>query len=333
MPHEIDTMMYVGDTPWHQLGVKLNHPPTIREGLSKAGLNWNVYKKPTYYEQTTMSESRKSELTGHYVTVRSDTQEVLGHVSERYEVLDNIDAFAPFEVLLDYGFQLETAGAIEGGKKIWVLAKSPDKYLVGDDKIQPYAFLYTSHDGSAGNTFRDTAVRVVCKNTIDFALTQKSTAQYALKHTRNIRANVSDLTERLRASSGNIKKSIDDMNRMLDYQITAPELDMYLEYSIPYLKTRFKESNPEIGLFTRNTAMPVYEQMVDNFYNGRGNKGETLWDAYNAITEYYTHDKKYKDWVKTTQFGKPYEYKVNALRVANIMVDNSLTGKSFTFTA
>ena len=169
MPAFIDSMMYVGETPWHTLGNKLNKPPTTEEALREAGLNWNVRKMPTFYKKEWVG----TKPTGHYVTVRSDTEEVLGHVSERYEVLQNKEAMEPFNVLLDHGFELETAGAIEGGKKVWVLAKSPQEFLVGDDKIQPYAFLYTSHDGSAGNSFRDTAVRIVCKNTLDIALARE----------------------------------------------------------------------------------------------------------------------------------------------------------------
>mgnify|MGYP002700480193 FL=1 len=325
MPAEIDSMMYVGDTPWHQLGVKLDTPPTTKEALVQAGLDWKVIKEPTYYKRAYFEEP-----TGHYVTVRSDTNEVLGNVSERYEILQNKEAFEPFNVLLDYGFELETAGAIEEGKKIWVLAKSPDKFLVGDDRIQPYAFLYTSHDGSSSNCFRDTAIRIVCKNTLDFALSKDTKVKFNLKHTRNIKENVTNLSERLKESKGNIKNAIDDMNKMAEYKIGPYELDKYLETSIPYLATRHKESIPEMGIFTRNFAKPVYEKMVDNFYFGRGNKGKTLWDAYNAVTEYYTHDKDYKDWVKTTQFGAPYKYKVNALKVANMMVDMSLTGVTFT---
>ena len=324
MPAFIDSMMYVGETPWHTLGNKLNKPPTTEEALREAGLNWNVRKMPTFYKKEWVG----TKPTGHYVTVRSDTEEVLGHVSERYEVLQNKEAMEPFNVLLDHGFELETAGAIEGGKKVWVLAKSPKEFLVGDDKIQPYAFLYTSHDGSAGNSFRDTAVRIVCKNTLDIALARESTVKYAIKHTRNIKENVDILTERLKVSEGNIKQAIDGMNRMVEYRMDPNELDLYLEQSVPYLLSRHKESRPEHGIQTRNFAKPVYDKMVDNFYHGRGNKGETLWDAYNAITEYYTHDKQYKDWVKTTQFGKPYEYKVNALKWANILVDKTKSYQS-----
>ena len=76
-------------------------------------------------------------------------------------------------------------------------------------------------------------------------------------------------------------------------------------------------SNTQIGEgFVRNTAKPVYERLVELYHNGTGNKGKSLWDAYNAVTEYYTHDKQYKDWVKSTQFGKPYDYKVNAYNIA-----------------
>jgi hypothetical protein len=36
MPHEIESIMYVGETPWHKLGEKLDNPPTTREAMIAA---------------------------------------------------------------------------------------------------------------------------------------------------------------------------------------------------------------------------------------------------------------------------------------------------------
>ena len=329
MPDFIDTMMYVGDTPWHKEGVKLERPPTIQAALHHSGLMWEVQKRPTYYhyhENQTFDGVNYEEVkqvigTGHFVTVRTDTQQVLGHVSSRYEVLQNREAFEPFEPMLDMGFTLETAGAVQDGKKIWVLAKAPESSKVGDDIIEQYVLLYTSHDGSAGSTFRPTAIRVVCYNTLELALSRESKWNYKLKHTSSIRDRVKNLTGIIEKSDGDFRSAIDDMNRFQDKEMNERELQIYLETVIPFLKNRDKESIPEMGIFVRNTAKPVYDKIVDNFYNGRGNNGKTLWDAYNAITEYYTHDKQYKDWVKQTQFGKPYDYKVKAFKVAKMMAE------------
>lgn len=325
MPAVIDSMMYVGETPWHREGVSLDNPPSVGEAITASGLDWRVRKEPTYIKQFKQGHMNfELETTGHYVTIREDTGQILGHVSSQYEILQNHDAFLPFRPLVDYGYTFETAGAIQNGKKIWILAKAPASKLVGDDAIDPYILLYSSHDGSTGNNMRNTLVRVVCQNTLNLALNRDAKFQYSFRHTQNIKNNIKDVANNIEACQGNVAQAIDQMNRMKEKAITPHELDLYLETVIPFLKKRNEESVPELGIKVRNTAKPAYERIVDNFYNGSGNKGETLWDAYNAITEYYTHDKQYKDWVKATQFGQAYKYTVDALSVANKMVENSL---------
>lgn len=317
MPAHIDSMMYVGDMPWHKQGIMVDESPTIEDAIEHAGLNWEVNKAPTYYTVPGkhMWQSHRRD-TGHYVTYRTDTNKPLGNVSERYAILQNRDAFKPFQPMIDMGFTLETAGAVEGGKRVWILAKSPDKFLVGDDKVDRYVFIFTSHDGSLGNCFRDTGIRIVCANTLDYALDEKGTFNYQLKHTSSIKARIIDLRDNIKKSDGNFARAITNMNRFNDFEMDETMLDHYLETVIPFLQNRFKESIPEKNIFVRNTAKPVYERLVELYHNGTGNKGKSLWDAYNAVTEYYTHDKQYKDWVKSTQFGKPYDYKVNAYNIA-----------------
>ena len=52
MAHQLldDTMFYVGSTPWHQLGIPLDNPPTIEEAIKLANLDWEVTKVPTFYK-------------------------------------------------------------------------------------------------------------------------------------------------------------------------------------------------------------------------------------------------------------------------------------------
>ena len=320
MPAVIDSMMYVGEPPWHREGVSLDNPPSVEEAIVASGLDWTVRKEPTYIKEFKQGHMNfQLTETGHYVTQREDTGQILGNVSGQYEILQNHEAFLPFRPLVDYGYTFETAGAIQNGKKIWILASAPESAFVGDDAIDPYILLYTSHDGSAGNNLRSTLVRVVCQNTLNIALSRKAKFEYNFKHTQSIKSKIGDVANAIESCQGNVANAIDQMNRLNEHAITPVELDTYLETVIPLLKERHKVSVPEMGIRVRNTAKPMYEKIVNNFYNGRGNKGKTLWDAYNAITEYYTHDKQYKDWVKATQFGKAYEYNVNALTVANSM--------------
>ncbi len=330
MSHLIETMFYVGETPWHGLGTALDEPPTIEEALELSGLDWQVSKIPTYFEITQKNAgggtSCRDKETGHFVTVRNDKQSVLGNVGSKYTVLQNSEAFKPFEVILDYGFKLETAGSIDEGKKVWILAKSPEKYKIGDDAIDDYIMIYTSHDGSSGSCFRDVKIRVVCQNTLDASLSNRATAEYKLRHTSSIKERVDTLTNQLRERNGNVKKAIDEMNRFVEVDMTPEMLNLYIESVMPVLKNRHRESVPELGIWTRNKTLPVYEKITDLFYNGKGNKGKTLWDAYNAITEYHDHHKKHNtDWVKSTQFGQSGIDKRRAYQVANQIAKSSKT--------
>jgi len=330
MAHLIENMFYVGDKPWHGLGTALDVPPSnIEEALELAGMNWKVQKIPTTFQLFNgddLDGRYITKETGHFVTVRMDTKEAIGNVGKKYEVLQNYDAFAPFEVIADYGYTLETAGVIDGGKKVWILAKTPEEYQVGEDKILDYILMYTSHDGSSGSCFRDVDIRVVCNNTLTWALDRKSIAEYKLRHTSSIGSRVQELTDNLRTRDGNVVRAIDEMNRFTEIEMTPETLKYYIEAVMPWLKNRHKESIPEMGIFVRNRAKPVYEKITDLFYNGKGNKGKTLWDAYNAITEYHDHSKNHKDWVKGTQFGASSRDKMNAYFVGAQMVNNM--GKS-----
>ena len=309
--------------------------PSIDEALELAGMDFTVTKVPTMYKaRAPITELNMNSMipgneqynyheTGRFVTIRSDTGKPIGNVGKKYEVLQNKDAFEPFRVISDYGFKLHTAGVIDEGKKVWILAKTPESYQVGDDMIQDFILMYTSHDGSSGSCFRDTPIRVVCNNTLELALSKNMNHQYNLRHTASINQRVKDLTNALEARKGNVAQAIDKMSRFHDYQMSPTELQYYVEAVMPWLKNRHKESIPEMGIFVRNRAKPVYETITDLFFNGKGNKGKTLWDAYNAITEYHDHHKNHKDWVKGTQFGASQRDKANAYRIGLAMCENT----------
>ena len=329
MAHLIENMFSVGETPWHRLGTVLDNPPTIEEALELAGMDWEVNKVPTLYEAKLPIKGLPTvgyQQTGHFVTVRSDTGKPIGNVGKKYEVLQNRDAFEPFSAITEFGYTLETAGVIDGGKKVWILAKTPKEYLVGDDKILDYILMYTSHDGSSGNCFRDVEIRVVCNNTLTWALNGKKTAEYKLRHTSSIKERVTELTSALKSRQGNIQKAVDDMNRFVDMKMSDEMVDLYFETVMPVLKNRHKESIPEMKIWVRNKTKPVYDKLIQLYKNGQGNRGETLWDAYNAITEYHDHHKKHHtDWVKSTQFGQSSIDKRRAFAIAKKMSQNIST--------
>mgnify|MGYP003132298698 CR=1 FL=1 len=326
MGHELlnnDAMFYVGQTPWHGLGEKLEIAPNTEEALKLAKLNWEVYKTKTMikiYDGEWKRWKDKYHETGYCCTFRLDEKKepvILGHVSKKYEVLQNQDAFQPFdEVLLDQGYTYETAGAVKNGEKIWILAKSPNQEMVGDDKVDSYVLLFNSHNGSTGVTMKPTMIRVVCNNTLEWALNTQGDKGISLRHTTGVKDRLDTLTNALHTCNGDIKSAIDIMNRMNDEEINADIMNQYFEEVFPNLKNRDVEAyHPVTNRKLPNFAKPQYDKLMGNFYCGVGNKGKTMWDAYNAITEYVDHNKNYKDPMSSIGFGWGRDVKSNAFKI------------------
>ena len=102
--------------------------------------------------------------------MRSTDHAPLGIVSDRYKVVQNEDAFQFTDDLLGEGVTYETAGALQGGRKVWLLARMPQRYVIAGDEITPYMVFMNSHDGSSGVKVAMTPIRVVCQNTLNLAL-------------------------------------------------------------------------------------------------------------------------------------------------------------------
>ena len=331
-----NAMFYVGQTPWHGLGEKLEIAPDTNEALKLANLNWDVYKGETFIQvpksetnnQKFLNSWRKTERwkktyheTGYCSTYRYNKENeivILGHVSKKYEVLQNHEAFQPFdEVLLDRGYTYETAGAVKNGEKIWILAKAPHHTKVGPDQVDQYVLLFNSHNGSTGVTMKPTAIRVVCNNTLEFALNRKSDSGITLRHTTGVKDRLDSLTNALNACEEDMEVAFMAMRRMQQVEINKQVMDKYFEEIFPTLKNKDIEAyHPVTKRKLPNFAKPMYDKLQNNFYNGVGNNGKTMWDAYNAVTEYVDHNKNYRDPMSSIGFGWGKDTKANAFKIA-----------------
>ena len=140
MPANVETMFYVREKPWHGLGTEVQEAPTSADALIYAGLDWEVIQKDVYTEG-----GRR--IDGYKANLRSTDSAALGIVSDRYKVVQNEDAFQFTDDLLGAGVTYETAGALQGGRKVWMLARMPNRYIIAGDEIAPYLVVMNSHDG------------------------------------------------------------------------------------------------------------------------------------------------------------------------------------------
>lgn len=183
MSTNVETMMYTRETPFHGLGTRVEEAPNSREALHLAGLDWTVDSRPVYDELI-------REIPGYKANVRSSDNKTLGIVTNRYKIVQNTEAFEFTDNLIGGDVHYETAGSLQGGKRIWLLAKLPSKIIVGDE-VEPYLCFTNSHDGTGAIRACMTPVRVVCNNTLNLALATAK-RQWSTKHVGDIEAKMAE---------------------------------------------------------------------------------------------------------------------------------------------
>lgn len=189
MAANVETMFSVREKPWHGLGTVVAEALSSKEALLAAGLNWNVEQEPIYTEA-------KEPIEGYRVNIRDTDRKVLGVVSDRYKVIQNSEAFAFTDELLGEGVGYETAGALQEGRKVWLLARMPHEYIITGERITPYLLFSNTHDGTGAVKVALTPIRVVCNNTLNLALkTAKRT--WSMNHTGDVREKISEAKDTL----------------------------------------------------------------------------------------------------------------------------------------
>ena len=167
MAHLIDSMAYTGQTPWHGLGNILPPHQSLDVWLQAAGMNWTIEQSDVLYQGAPDNPILHT-YPDSKVLYRSDTLAPLSVVSQRYNVVQPHEVLHFYQDLVEAGgFELETAGSLKGGRKLWALAKTGrDLMLKGGDLVKSYLLLATSCDGTLCTTAQFISVRVVCNNTL-----------------------------------------------------------------------------------------------------------------------------------------------------------------------
>ena len=209
MAANVETMFYVREKPWHGLGTRVEEALASIDALVCAGLDWRVVQNDVYTEDGNL-------IPGYKVNLRETDNTALGIVSDRYKVVQNEEAFQFTDDLLGEGVTYETAGALQGGKKVWMLAKMPHRYIIAGDEITPYMVVMNSHDGSSGIKVAMTPIRVVCQNTLNLALNNAKRV-WTTKHTENVMSRVHEARETLQLAEiymGELGKEIDSLSKI-----------------------------------------------------------------------------------------------------------------------
>jgi len=293
MSHEVETMFTVGAEPWHGLGVRLENPPTVADAIHRAGLNWPVEKVPLCRLDRAHligSTAETDAIVPSYATVRTDTGAYLGTVGPQWTPLQNVRAFEWFQPFIDSGdCSLEAAGSLREGKHVWVLAKinrDPVEVTSGDG-VLAYLLLSNAHDGSRVARCGFTPVRVVCQNTLSAAHAGDASKLLRIRHTANIESALIEVRDTIDLVHRGFQASIDQMRSLARKGCNVDDLRKYVHRVFRTKDADMLETDSETALKSDR----LFTAIEPMFLKGRGNKGETYWDAFNAVTEYLTWER------------------------------------------
>jgi len=284
---ETDGMAYTGRRPWHGLGTYVEgQAMTAAQAIEAASLNWEVVTEPIYRDVQTDSWRPKDfkQIEGKRAVVRQDTDEVFGVMSDGYTPFQNLTCFDVMNAVTGSGdATFHTVGSLFGGRRVWMLCKLQGDYRMDNgEKLESFILLDNSHDGTAALRMRLTSVRVVCSNTLGAATSSR--AAFAARHTSGIMGRVTEARDLLGLNATYMARLIEDANRIAE-QAWSHDQMKDMTYKLLDL-----DDNVAIDM-QRGIKAPAASKILDLFYLGQGNHGETRWDALNAVTEYLDYSK------------------------------------------
>ena len=225
MPANVESMFYVRVPPWHRLGVCVEEALTSKDALEKSGLDWTVTQRP-------IMTSTYDPIPGYKANIRETDNRILGVVTDRYKIVQNHQAFAFVDGLLGEGVRFETAGSLSEGRKVWMLAKLPNRYTLNGEEIEPYLVFSNSHDGNGSIKVAMTPVRVVCQNTLNLAIGNAKRI-WSTVHVGNLSAKMDEAHNTLLLAEKYMENLGEEFNRLSQVQLTDTRVMEYIEMLLP----------------------------------------------------------------------------------------------------
>jgi phage/plasmid-like protein (TIGR03299 family) len=282
MAHLIETMAYANETPWHGLGNSLSPDSSIETWQQAAGLDWTVSKRAVEFG---VGLSDPHVFKDKFVLARDSDHKPYSVVSGRYKPVQPKEILEFFRDLVQmHGMQIETAGALKDGQRIWALAKTGEVHKVlGVDQVDGYLLLATSYDGSFSTLAQFTSVRVVCNNTLQMAF-KDYTGRISIPHFRAFDA------EAIKAEMGIGREAWTGYGRSLD---VLAKLRLDVTKATQVMEKVFDMAGAEPK--TASVGALHVAKVIDLFSGraiGADIAGKTGWGLLNGLTEYVDKHKR-----------------------------------------
>ena len=322
MSHEVETMAWANEVPWHRLGREIGKDATPDQILRVADLDWNVKMKPVEWKNAdgVYQQSDKYFSLVRDAHTRIDGEQIPEQVlssglTDQYIPFQNSRIAKFFDEYIKNGVAtMETAMSLFNGRIVILVAKTNEKFeLAGGDKIEQYLYCASYHTGRDQVKIRSSNTRVVCNNTFSYSLRENAKVQGLVSHRyeftssieqqvkEDLGINIEQMKEFKEKTEFLASKKLKE-NDLLNYLLVVyqPELLKEQSFNVSKLMSDGYEFKPNMNV---NRAYGAYHDTFEQ--NGKtfklentGNdlsscKDDTWWKAFNSITyneeEYVTY--------------------------------------------
>jgi phage/plasmid-like protein (TIGR03299 family) len=295
MSHELEIvkgkaqMAYTGETPWHGLGKKVPADLTPGQMLKAAGLDWEVMKYKAS-ARPTINGKAITYPSNHSVLVRSSDGKYLGDITNDWNTIQNDVAFSVFDDIIKTAKgNMETAGALYGGKIVWGLARLNEEFeAVKGDTVESFLLFTNPHVYGKKADCRFTPIRVVCRNTMVMALNQNSRSNQMWSINHRSKFNPEEVKEMLGIAHDHLSAYKEASRLLAAKRFTDDKLNEYFNFVFPKTSTPKKETKKddkkELSVQAKRSLEIMDTQPGAKFAQG------TWWQAFNATTYIMDHE-------------------------------------------
>lgn len=295
MAHQIDmsngraNIAYYGRTPWHGLGQPITADATLDEWKIEAGLDWFIQKRPVFYGvENEIGEREPQLIKNRFAHVRSDNQAFLGMASNKFKLVQPIEIIEFYrDLLAGSRFMMETLGSLNGGAKIWALAKYAKTIRIGSrDVVNPYLLLATACDGTMSTVADFTSVRVVCNNTLTMAVgANGKKANVRIPHSRAF--NPDAVKSELGVIDDRIETFANDADVLSQTRVNDEQM-------VNYFINLYVHKDEKGNVTNETTVRKMVDKLVPLYRRGPGANLETshntAWGLLNATTHFIDYE-------------------------------------------
>jgi len=293
--------------------------------VQRAGMDYDVYKDSL--------EAHDPKLKGYYALKRNDTDDVFSIVKGNYEVIQTRDILEPFDQIInDAGGKYINAGVLNNGGKVWVQAELPEELKFDiegfeGDKMMNYAMLIVDHTGMGSNALFPYTNRVSCNNQFYSFSGAAHRSGLTIRHSSNWKERLENVRAAFfKAMEGN-QAFMQRAEKLLNWEISEKQVRGFANVIFPDVK---KKNDKRTHATSEEKKR---EEIVTLFSKGLGNRGQTRWDAFNAVTEYLDHHQGSKRINKSLEAEKPKDNRKTFERrfISNMTggINNNLKHRAF----